>query len=351
MYDGNLTANYNEALAYNYWSISGYTSAPDGIQLNFLDKVGYRINGDTMCIVNTSIIGADSLMGVKYILSAYPINGLKKVFELGENNKKNVYFNPYVLPFAFTYVPQSIYKDAVNPFEYQNNLYSELLGRKIILYEPLEYKIMQKGNLASNLSQKYVLSIPKGNYAVYGNLPWNSEINGLLTLNNRYQTIYSRWLSPSVFYIPTKKDDSSATVELYSTLSYDLEKDSEQFYGLNLDKLKIVAEYLNSKKVDVCKITNGEIYIKTKADKNESLYLSVPYDVGWSITLNGIEIQPELFKDCFYSIPLSEGDNIIRMHYTLPGYMLGITVTILGSMGVIIFFLLENKYKKRLQSK
>ena len=61
----NLTANYNEALAYNYWSISGYTSSPDDIQRRFLDRLGYRINGDNMCIVNTSIISVDSLLGVR----------------------------------------------------------------------------------------------------------------------------------------------------------------------------------------------------------------------------------------------------------------------------------------------
>lgn len=348
MSDVNLTAYYNEALTYNYWSISGYTSSPDDIQRNFLDQVGYRINGDNMCIVNTSILGVDSLMGVKYILSKYPINGLKKIPELGEYNKKSVYSNPYALPFAFTYVPKGINNnDTENPFDEQNNLYSELLGRKVVLYEPLEYTVVQKGDVSSDFSQKYKLSIPNGNYAVYGNLPWNSEINGILTVNNEYKTAYSCWLSPSVFYIPTKQNDSSATVDLYSTISYDMKENAEQFYGLNLDTLKEITNYLNANVADFYKVDNGNIYIKTRADKNESLYLSVPYDKGWSVILNGVEIQPDLFGDCFYSIPLTKGDNIIQMHYTLPGQMIGMVVAILGGVLLIVFTFLEKSFSIR----
>ena len=88
MQQQHLTANYNEALAYNYWSISGYTSSPDDIQRRFLDRLGYRINGDNMCIVNISIISADSLLGVRYILSKESLNGYNAMEMDMQNEKK-----------------------------------------------------------------------------------------------------------------------------------------------------------------------------------------------------------------------------------------------------------------------
>lgn len=126
--DSNLTANYNEALAYGYATISGYTSSPDDIQREFLDKLGYRKNGDNMCITNTSILGADSLLGVKYILSDYEINGLTKLSDDKYNNK-SIYLNPYALPFSFVYNDKGYkVKETSNPFEYQNELYKGLFG-------------------------------------------------------------------------------------------------------------------------------------------------------------------------------------------------------------------------------
>ena len=74
-YTDGATANYNEALAYNYRSISGYTSSPDDTQREFLERIGYRENGLNMNITNSPVIAADALLGVKYTLSAYPVNG------------------------------------------------------------------------------------------------------------------------------------------------------------------------------------------------------------------------------------------------------------------------------------
>ena len=63
--DYGITSMYNDALAYNYWSISGYTSSPDGRQLALLQNFGYPVWGDCLNSTNTSILPADSLLGVK----------------------------------------------------------------------------------------------------------------------------------------------------------------------------------------------------------------------------------------------------------------------------------------------
>jgi uncharacterized membrane protein YfhO len=184
------TANFNEALAYNYYSITGYTSAPDDVQLDFLERIGYRAEGATMSIVTTSVIGADSLMGVKYVLSSYPLNGLQELPELGEYNGKKTYLNPYALPMAFTYCKSDAYEtEYTNPFEYQNRLYSELLGETVELYKPVEYETIQQGDTDSQTEQIYQLALPQGNVAIYANIPWISTMNAHVSVNGE-STIY-----------------------------------------------------------------------------------------------------------------------------------------------------------------
>ena len=136
------TAYYNGSMAYNYKSITEYTSAPDGRQMDFLTRLGYRCEGINMQIVNTSVIGADSLLGVKYILSPYAINGLEPVEELENYNGKTVYENPYSLPLAFVYDSKEseAKTEDVNPFEYQNELFSELSGEPIKIYRRLNFE-------------------------------------------------------------------------------------------------------------------------------------------------------------------------------------------------------------------
>ena len=80
-----------------------HLSDPDRNQLLFMKQMGYAICGDVMNVVNTSVLGADSILGVKYVLSSYDIPGLKKLENIEPGNGKSVYYNPYALPVAFTY--------------------------------------------------------------------------------------------------------------------------------------------------------------------------------------------------------------------------------------------------------
>jgi uncharacterized membrane protein YfhO len=325
----NITANYNEAFTYNYKSISGYTSSPDDVQREFLDRIGYRIGSENMCIVNTSIIGADSLLGVKYVMSKYPINGYTEVLELGEHNEKRVYLNPFALPMAFTYEANKVeYTEYENPFVYQNKLYSTLYGEDINVYNPVEYELVQNGNISTGTSQIYRLKLPSGSVAVYGNLPWNSELIASIYVNDDFLTAYSRWLSPSVFYIPTNTDENEVTVEIRATCSYDIS--DVQFYAIDLDNFHTISNEISSRIVDSYEFTNGYVKVIKNSTENENLYLAVPYDKGWTITVNGKNVETELFGNCFYTIELEPGENIVEMQYHIPYLKLGILMTILG---------------------
>ena len=108
--------------------------------------MGYRFEGERMNIVNTSIISADSLLGVKYVLSPYDIKGLEKVEQYGKYNDKYVYLNKYALPLAFKYYSNNHASYNNNPFEYQNEVYSELIGEKCELFKKADYRISKNEN-------------------------------------------------------------------------------------------------------------------------------------------------------------------------------------------------------------
>ena len=334
----NITAYYNDGLAYSYWSIAGYTSSPDDIQREFLDRLGYPINGENMCIVNTSIVGADALLGVKYVLSPYAINGLELVEELGVNNGKAVYRNPYSLPMALVYSENDLpVSNDVNPFEYQNQLYSKLLGETVSIYEPVAFE--QAGLV-------YNLTLPEGNYAVYGNLPWQDIANAKLNVNGNYNTTYAYWLSPTVFYIPTNAGDTTAQVTISSVINLGgFVPGGEQFYALNLDVLAEVTQKISSRQVETLEIENGYAYVTVNAVEGEKLYVSIPYDRGWKITLNGEKITPELFGDCMYVVPLTDGVNEVEMTYSVPFLGAGIVVSIVAVAMLVLIMIMEKKNK------
>lgn len=341
--ENNRTANYNEALAYNYWSISGYTSDPDDSQREFLDKLGYRINGENMCITNTSIIAADSLLGVKYVLSPYEINGLVLQNDIGTYNNKSVYLNPYSLPIAFTTTFSGTTSIAYsnNPFIYQNDVYSALIGENIDLYEPLQYE----SETISDGKITFTIKVPEGNYAIYGNIPWNSEMNAVVTINNEIKQDYSVWLSPSVFYIPST-ENGVVTVSIECTK---LDIADIQFYGLSLDSLEPAAQTLTERKADSIDIDNGNASFTVNAESdNEYLFVAIPYNDGWTVIVNGEAVEPATFENCLMLIPLNEGKNNIEMTYQVPGLKIGALISAVTFCGVIIYWVHTNKKQYKL---
>ncbi|MCD7829281.1 MAG: YfhO family protein [Clostridiales bacterium] len=344
----NLTANYNEAMAYGYWPSASYTSDPDYLQLTLLAALGYPRSGSNMCVVDTSIVAADSLLGVKYVLSSYEINGLEKVETIETANGKDVYYNPFALPLALVYDADAYSADTeqtLNPFEYQNLLYSQLMGEKTELYTAVAF---ESSDDDANLT--YTLELPEGNYAAYGNLMWSTYLDATLSVNNSYECGYAMWLSPSVFYIPTESGDSSASVILNyenweNPNNYDSAIKDEQFYILNLDKLTEVSETLTAQAADIISIQNGTAQFEVTASEGDDLLLSIPYDSGWTITLNGEKIEAELFADCLYSIPLQEGTNTIKMSYHVPYLTVGVVVTGVAIILVMLMFILRRRQK------
>lgn len=330
--DNGLTANYNEAYAFGYWSLAGYTSDPDEKQNTFLEKLGYRINGRTMCIVNTSILGADSLLGVKYILSPYEIEGLNQIEEIPVRNGKAVYENPYCMPFAFKFKyekePEEDSYD--NPFEYQNALYSKLCGEEVQLYFPLSAQVVQNGDMSQGISQIYEITLEQGEYAVYGNLTWEEPMLLTMDINHEITTRYSSWLSPSVFYIPQHENETEAFVEIRAEQNYNVKE--AQFYALDLEKFREIHQKLQERAAQTISVKNGEAYVEVNAEKGESLFVSIPYEEGWRITVNGEETGAEMFEGCMYSIPLREGKNEIQMSYRVKGIRAGTAATCAGIM-------------------
>lgn len=83
--------------------------------------------------------------------------------------------------------------------------------------------------------------------------------------------------------------------------------------------LKRHYDALKDEQLDMVKISNshykGTIDIK---EENKYLFLSIPYDEGWTIKVDGKERKALKVVDDFMMIQLDEGKHEIEMNYTVP---------------------------------
>ncbi len=85
---------------------------------------------------------------------------------------------------------------------------------------------------------------------------------------------------------------------------------------------------------------NGHITVHTPGQ----LVLSVPYEPGWTILVDGREVSIDLFEDVFMSVYLTEGEHTISLSYFPQGLIPG---SILSVICVAIYLAIELFHRKK----
>ncbi len=78
------------------------------------------------------------------------------------------------------------------------------------------------------------------------------------------------------------------------------------------------------------------------------VFFSVPYDEGWSATVNGKKVDVENVNVGFMAVPVEGGQkNVIRFTYTTPGLFLGIVISAIAFLVLLGYFLLIGLLQKK----
>lgn len=82
-------------------------------------------------------------------------------------------------------------------------------------------------------------------------------------------------------------------------------------------------------------------------DKASLVFFSVPYDSGWTATVNGEPVTVEKVDNGMMAVEVPAGtNNLIRFNYMTPGLMTGLLITMLCILILTVYLLLFNLYFK-----
>lgn len=316
------TAYFNECLSYGYMGVTQYTSGFDQATIDFIRKMGYSDSTDKSCY-DEPILAADSLLGIKYLLSDVSYDGWKTVDGIEVKNGKQVYYNPYAISAGVKVTGEldSQEIDESNPFIYQNKLYSQILGKNVEIYKevPYDMEITDSGlKVSTSISETDGIVYGYGRFGV-------TELKVLI--NGEYRCDYQKWLSYLVFNVGDASE--SATIEFQGVTNTD-QINEVQFYYLDMNEFETCIRELKEKQADVVEISDGYVALKSEGKAEEQLLLTIPYDTGWTITVNGIEVEYECAFGALIELDLEEGENDIVMNYHLQGLKQGIALALLS---------------------
>lgn len=321
----------NESLAYSYSTIEQYTSSYDKITGQFLANLGYSRN-EFPTFYHEPILPADSLLGVKYLLTDTKYDGFNLKDEFKSYNGKNVYENEYALPLGM--ITSSDILDVSyngNPFEYINSVYSGILGKKVQLFTPCDVKTEE----IDSLNYEFKTEQNDGSNIVYFRFDSAPAKTSFARDNNQEEIYEVGWMSHNILLLGNDSKEHILKVNNADKSSYEL-----QFYRLNLDLFKSIVDKMKQNSLTINDISDNHIEFTAKGD---NVLLTIPYDASWMITINGKEITPKKGADALLVIPLFDGTNNIEMTYVIKGKNLGILCTILSIILFVLYCLFDKQ--------
>ena len=127
--------------------------------------------------------------------------------------------------------------------------------------------------------------------------------------------------------------------ELRYQSSYD---DSIVSLNFNDNSISVDAAALRQTAAEEFKVDNKGFSARVTRDKKSLVFFSVPYDKGWTATVNGKAVNVEKVNAGFMAIAVDEGVSWIRFDYQNPGLALGVSVT-LGAAIIFIIYMIVKK--------
>lgn len=125
-------------------------------------------------------------------------------------------------------------------------------------------------------------------------------------------------------------------------------KNEEYFMSLSMseDELKKDAEHLKESSAMSFDIDSDGFSASVARDKTALVFFSVPYDEGWSATVNGEKAEIIKANIGFMAVQVPAGVSEIRFDYTTPYLKLGLTVSGGGLFIFIIYIVASHAYKR-----
>lgn len=326
------SAALNEGLALGYDQLSSYSSVNNPQAIALLNSLGYSSVGEFSTRYAEPILAVDALLGVKYTIVEQAPAGYVAIPEPGDTASA-AYGNPYALNLGIAASKdiQNCTLEGENPFEIQNDLYCKILGHNVELYT----EINATKTADSQDAKQWSVTVPAGSI---GYLYINKDANAgsywpvALTIDQRTINNEAWRFDNNIRQIADASDGpSSHTVSLEVAEGYsDMPQDNEPvFYALNLDVFEQIINELKTSEFVPTVFEDGRIEGKYTAKDDGNLLLSVPYDEGWNVTVNGTaaELTPAADKG-LSSLNIQKGANRIVMTYKTPGALAGLAVSL-----------------------
>lgn len=327
-------AAFNEGISHGFNQLSTYSSANNPQAVAFLNSLGYSSEGEFSSVYAAPNLVMDSLLGVRYIGTwSKPVASTETTLP-HSNVTSPVYYNSHALSLGYpcangTNSESTLQGD--DPFERQNALFAELTGIDRPLYTQLQGVEQARSDASITWAVKLPAHTIGYTYAQTGvESDWSQSV-GLIVGGEMISSEATRF-SHNVRAFGESGDESTQHEISMVQGSPETQlppKSQCLFYALNIDVFEEGIERLQSRQFTPDVFEDGHVEGVYNAEKQTDLVLSIPYDKGWSATIDGKEVAlSPAFGGGMSQIQVPEGSHRIEMRFQSPGFTVGCAASI-----------------------
>ena len=344
-------------LGYN--SLGHYTSLTGGDYMQTIKNFGYT--SYWMEVGNSGgTVLTDALLSVKYQISSQ--SSERDVYN---GSYFNISKTSYSLPLGIITKEEILREEFLTRGGLQKRLYNDFFeGDGVTVYEMKDanayrLKVEEKEG-------KYLLT-PTGTSSTpsYLSFDLTLEANSLVYVNlfdentnALKQAINEKFIvrAPGYYFngYPQQKNNGLLEIGEYGAGEITVKIQVKQTVSIKevevvtIDTQKLASEIATTQSVDL-QVNDGKIVGRYVANGGEQVFLSLPYDEGLQLKINGNLASLYKAYGGFTAFYLEEGDNEIEITFTPKGFLVGAIISMVGMVALIgsfVWFALRRRRGK-----
>lgn len=113
------------------------------------------------------------------------------------------------------------------------------------------------------------------------------------------------------------------------------------------EALSALAQTVRERPVTLEKQAETHLSGTFTAGKGQKLMFTIPWDEGWTFTVDGTEVEPHMVLDVFMALDVPEGTHSYEMRYTPSGLRPGLAVSAAALVLTVAFLIADGRFRKR----
>jgi len=379
----------NDPLGTNYYGVSHSSSTMNSPALLMLHRLGYAYGGHYTKYEGATYI-TDALFDIRYLMDKEDFGEyshynnvrrwLPSDYELTthideKEARYKFYRNPYALGLGIVSSPEILRLELydTDPFLNQNNILNSLISDYSARQFFTRVNAMRVED--ENVGESMLIDGHKKFY-VKNDLIAESHVDFLIRMDKdsdlymylptKYERNCNIWYQREEEYrlgdIPMEFAGQFFVGDNYSILNlgkfskYDeirvrvtIDNDEnaaywsdELFYTFDMDEFMYAINTLKPRVMNVTSFGDTELEgTCTATESGQYLFTTIPYENGWTISVNGTNVKPVKALDSMIAVPLDPGENRIKMVYSPNYFRLAVIVTLCGLVVLALIILIE----------